>query len=91
MYYADMAVHGKNRHFQMLVEAKNKRGASKILAAKMRRNMYSHGLLPEAHFFLLALPDKFYLWKDKGLSIDLREADYEMDTDRFLKPYSPIK
>jgi hypothetical protein len=38
-----MAVHGKNRHLQLLVEAKNKRGASKIWAAKMRCNMYYHG------------------------------------------------
>ncbi|MEO3705604.1 hypothetical protein [Trichormus azollae] len=35
-----MAVHGKNRHLQLLVEAKNKCGASKIWAATMRRNMY---------------------------------------------------
>jgi hypothetical protein len=38
-----MAVHGKNRHLQLLVEGKNKRGASKIWAAKMRCNMHYHG------------------------------------------------
>ena len=89
MYYADMAVHGKDRHLQLLVEVKNKRGASKIWAAKMRRNMYAHGLLPEAPFFLLALPDKFYLWKDIALSIDLIEPDYEINPEPFLKPYYP--
>lgn len=89
MYYADMAVQGKDRHLQLLVEVKNKRGASKIWAAKMRRNMYAHGLLPEAPFFLLALPDKFYLWKNIGLSTDLIEPDYEINPESFLKPYYP--
>jgi len=51
MYYADMAVQGKDQHLQLLVEAKNKRGTSKIWAAKMRRNMYAHDLLPETPFF----------------------------------------
>ncbi|MEA5552166.1 hypothetical protein VB713_14570 [Anabaena cylindrica UHCC 0172] len=89
MYYADMAVHGKDRHLQLLVEVKNKRGASKIWAAKMRRNMYAHGLLPEAPFFLLALPEKFYLWKNIGLSTDLIEPDYEINPEPFLKSYYP--
>jgi hypothetical protein len=89
MYYADMAVHGKDQHLQLLVEVKNKRSASKIWAAKMRRNMYAHGLLPEAPFFLLALPDKFYLWKNIGLSTDLIEPDYEINPEPFIKPYYP--
>ncbi|WP_413174769.1 hypothetical protein [Anabaena azotica] len=89
MYYADIAVHGKDRNLQLLVEAKNKRGASKIWAAKMRRNMYAHGLLPEAPFFLLALPDKFYLWKNKGSFTDLIDADYEINPEPFLQPYYP--
>jgi len=89
MYYADMAVQGKDQHLQLLVEAKNKRGTSKIWAAKMRRNMYAHDLLPETPFFLLALPDKFYLWKDVGLSTDLIEPDYEINPEPFLKAYYP--
>ncbi len=43
MYYGDMAVHGKNRHLQLLFQAENKRGAYKIWAAKIRRNIYYHG------------------------------------------------
>lgn len=89
MYYTDMAVYGKDRDLQLLVEIKNKRGASKMWAAKMRRNMYAHGLLPAARFFLLALPDKFYLWKDIGLSTDLIEPNYEINPEPFLKPYYP--
>ena len=54
MYYADMAVHGKNRHLQLLVEVKNKRSASKIWAAKMRRNMYAHGVTSISTFFSIS-------------------------------------
>jgi hypothetical protein len=38
-------------------------------------------------FFLLAVPDKFYLWKEIGLSTEEIEPDYEINPEPFLKPY----
>ena len=87
MNYADIAVYGKDKRLQLLVEVKLKNGRSGNWAAKMRRNMYAHGLLPETRFFLLALPDKFYLWKDVGLLIEAIEPSYEISPQSFLEPY----
>ncbi|HEY9597406.1 MAG TPA: hypothetical protein V6D33_07020 [Cyanophyceae cyanobacterium] len=86
-YHADIAVYGKDERLQLLVETKSKRSTSQDWAAKMRRNMYAHGLLPEAQFFLLALPDKFYLWKNIGLSTEIVNSSYEISSESFLQPY----
>lgn len=87
MNYADIAVYGKDRLLQLLVEVKSKHGTSSSWAAQMRRNMYAHGLLPETRFFLLALSDKFYLWKDIGTSTEAIEPSYEINPQSFLEPY----
>lgn len=87
MNYADIAVYGKDKSLQLLVEVKSRHGTSRNWAAKMRRNMYAHGLLPETRFFLLALSDKFYLWKDAGTLIEAVEPNYEINSLSFLEPY----
>ncbi len=87
MNYADIAVYGKDKRLQLLVEVKSKHGTSSSWAALMRRNMYAHGLLPETRFFLLALSDKFYLWKDSGILIEAIEPSYEINPLSFLEPY----
>lgn len=87
MNYADIAVYGKDKRLQLLVEVKSRHGTSSDWAAQMRRNMYAHGLLPETRFFLLALSDKFYLWKDVGISIEAIEPTYEINFLFFLEPY----
>ncbi|BAY85671.1 hypothetical protein NIES267_51720 [Calothrix parasitica NIES-267] len=51
MNYADIAVYGKDKKLQLLVEVKSRHGRSINWAAQMRRNMYAHGLLPETRFF----------------------------------------
>lgn len=87
MNYADIAVYGKDKSLQLLVEVKSRHGRSSNWAAQMRRNMYAHGLLPETRFFLLALSDKFYLWKDVGILIEAVEPNYEINPLSFLEPY----
>lgn len=86
-YHADLAVYGQDGRLQLLVETKSKRSTSQDWAAKMRRNMYAHGLLPEVQFFFLALPDKFYLWKNIGLSTEIVHSSYEISSEFFLQPY----
>ncbi len=70
----------------LLVEVKNKTGTSKDWAAKLRRNLVAHGLLPKARFFLVATPDHFYLWKDTGNGADELEPDYDIDPRAITKP-----
>lgn len=83
--YADIAVHGRDGRLQLLVEVKNKWGTPTTWAAKMRRNIYAHGRLPEVPFFMLALPDVFYLWKER--SENMVEPNYQIDPRPFLKSY----
>ena len=86
-FRADLAIYNKNGQLALVVEAKNKLNTSSSWAAKMRRNMLAHGLMPNTRFFLLALPDHFYLWKDAGVVPEIVPPDYEIDPKSFLHSY----
>ena len=47
----------------LIAEAKAKVGASPTWAAQLRRNLMTHWGPAKSKYFLLAMPDKFYLWK----------------------------
>lgn len=83
---ADFVVQSRDHKTQLIVEAKNKAPASADWAARMRRNLFAHLALPPARFFLLALPERFYLWKDASPEL-ATPPDYEVDTQQVLKPY----
>lgn len=86
-HYADIAIYGQDGLLKLLAEVKSKRGASREWAAKLRRNMYAHGQLPPVPYFLLALPDRFFLWQDVA---DLHmpvEPSYTVDPSPLLKSY----
>lgn len=83
----DIAVYDAFNRLVLAVEDKSKLGTSSTWAAKMRRNLLAHDLLPSSPFFLLALPDRFYLWKDVGMTLDLVPPNYEIEPAEFLEPY----
>ena len=83
---ADVTAYDSEGKLALIVEVKNKLGTNSEWAKKMRRNILAHGLLPNARFFLLALPDRFYLWKDKT-SAEIETPTYEIDSTPFLKLY----
>ncbi len=83
---SDIAILSELGEPVLLVEVKNKTGTSKDWAAKLRRNLVAHGLLPKARFFLVATPDHFYLWKDTGNGADELEPDYDIDPRAITKP-----
>ena len=85
--YADILAFGRDGQLALIAEVKNKRGTSSDWAAKMRRNMFAHGLMPNAPFFLLALPDVFYLWNNKSSALELVEPTQTVDPRLFLQPY----
>ncbi len=87
MLKADLAAYDKDGQLAVIVEVRNILGKSKEWAAKLRRNIYAHGLLPATPYFLLALPDRFYLWKNAGNKPEMIEPDYETEAGEFLKPY----
>ena len=58
---ADFVVHSPDDLVQLVVEVKSVKGATDEWAAKMRRNLLAYAVIPNSRFFLLALPEYFYL------------------------------
>lgn len=50
----------------LAAEARSRFDVSDSWAAGTFRNLYAHGSVPDVPYFLLALPDTFYLWRDPG-------------------------
>ncbi len=84
---ADIALYDQNDRLVLAVEVKNKLNASVEWAARLRRNIFAHGLLSDMAFFLLATPDRFFLWKDAGADLTLSEPTYIIDSRPILSPY----
>ena len=60
----DILVLSADDRVRLAVEVSAHPGASSEWAARFRRNLVDHSILPEAEYFLLALPDTFYLWRN---------------------------
>ncbi len=84
---ADFVVYDRHSQIVLIAELKRKTGVYAEWAAKWRRNILSHGDMPAAKFFLIALLDRFYLWKDAGNTPDSGAPTFEIDTQPILKPY----
>lgn len=87
MIISDLIAYDKNNQPTLLVEIKKRFGASKEWATQLHRNIYAHGEMPSAKYFLLATPDKFYLWKQNGKNLNLVEPTYVIDSRPILQPY----
>ncbi|MFQ5632367.1 MAG: hypothetical protein ACE5I1_26655 [bacterium] len=84
---ADIATYDAYGQLTLLVEIKSKIGTTSEWASRLRRNILSHGYFPNVKFFLVALPDRFYLWKDAGNTPEIVNPNYEIDPKPFLRPY----
>lgn len=84
---ADLVAYDAEGQIALVAEIKNRPGASRAWAAQMRRNLLAHGSIPNSRYFLLALPDRFYLWRDAGNTPGEMEPSYELDATLFLQPY----
>lgn len=82
----DMVAYDAAGRLALAVEVRNKRGSDNQWAAATRQLLLENGYANAAPYFLLALPDRLYLWVDKHQS-DLVEPDYSIDPLPFLKPY----
>jgi len=87
MVRADIVVYDQTKNIQLIVEVKNKLGASGEWAAQMRRNLLTHAVVPNAPYFLLALPDISYLWVDSHTQSGEVLPNYEFKTKDILFPY----
>jgi hypothetical protein len=85
---ADFVVYDAVDEPKLIVEAKNKPAASRDWASQLRHNLFAYvTLLPRVPFFLLALPDHFYLWKN-AFSADMLLPNYEIDANQTLQNYA---
>ena len=85
----DLLVNNCDGQPTLIVEVKSKTNTSSEWAAKLRHNILAHGILPSVPYFLIAFPDKFYLWIN-NTEIDLmekKEPDYTIDASSILLPY----
>ena len=87
MRRADVAVYNPDGKLQLVVEIKNRSGASAEWVAQMRRNLLIHAVIPPSPYFLLALPDFFYLWIDAMSVHELASPDYQIKAAEVLAPY----
>jgi hypothetical protein len=71
----------------LLAEAKSRRGTSASWAAKLRRNMLAHSILPRSQFFLIATPERMYGWRQENLVSTDVPPQFIVDAQKALKPY----
>lgn len=83
---ADILVRSPNNDIQLIVEIKGRAHSSPDWAAKFRRNLIAHDAIPVSKFFLLALPDFLYLWRN-GNSTEVVPPDYTVKTLSVLQKY----
>ena len=85
--YWDLLINDRNGKPTLIVEVKSKIHTSPDWAAGLRYNLLSHGYIPHVPYFLLAFPDKFYLWTNSQNDLEPRKPDYIIEAHLILQPY----
>jgi len=49
--------------------------------------MLAHGVLPWAKYFLIATPERIYLWKQERSDLSGGPPEFTIDATRVLQPY----
>lgn len=85
---ANILVYDTKRNLVLTVVTMKISGKSPDWAALMRRNFYTdeNATLPNAPFFLFALADHFYLWKNVDDKGEVKPT-YDMDPRFALEPF----
>jgi len=84
---ADIAVYDADYVLQLVVEIKKQPDADTQWATQMRCNLLRYEVTPNAPYFLLALSDNFYLWKNSNSVGDKALPDYIINANGVLSPY----
>jgi hypothetical protein len=84
----DLSVDNRSGQLTLAVEVKRKMGTSPEWVAKFRRNILAHGTFPQAPYFLMVFPDRFYLWTQaEAQPLEATEPNYTIDARPILEPY----
>lgn len=68
------------------MEAKNVVAPTPEWLAHYLRNLFTHGVIPQSNYALLALRDHLYLWRRPDPDVQ-RPPDFEGETAAILAPY----
>lgn len=83
----DFIAYDRDGRVLLLAEAKSRHGTSESWAAGLRRNMLSHGLLPDSKYFLIATPENLYLWRHEKSDATTAPPEVTVDAKKVLEPY----
>ncbi len=83
----DLAVYDRFQRLVLAVEAKKKFGVSERWARKTREDLVTQGFYPTNSYFLLATPEKFFLWLPENNALEETKPDFVVNGEKQLKPY----
>jgi hypothetical protein len=85
-FFPDISILDQEGQPVVVAEAKSKLGTTPDWAASMRRNLAAHG--PSfGKYFLLATPDRFYFWVNRGNDPERVLPDFAFEAGSALDPY----
>lgn len=83
----DIAVYGPDYKLQLVVDVVSRPHASQEWARETRETLLAYKAIPEAPFFLLALPEAFYLWTPATAQDPHAFPEHRIDARQALAPY----
>jgi hypothetical protein len=83
----DFAGYSADGHLQLAAFVKGNLGSTPAWVARFRQNLIVHLGIPSTRFFLVTMPDYFYLWRDAPVTNDARLPDWAVDAAPVLSPY----
>ncbi len=86
----DFAAYDKDGQLALVVEIKSRLHTSADWAARIRRNLFSHGIVPRSEYFMLAMPDNLYLWHDRRPGSEAADPDYIINPKPLFKRYLDV-
>lgn len=81
----DLLVKNRDGDPILIVEVKRQMNVSQEWVTQLRRNLFSAAVFPKSPYFLIAFPDKFYLWANTSTSKDA--PDYIIDAKPLIQKY----
>ncbi len=83
----DVAVFDSHKRLLSVVEVKNRLRVSENWAAQLRYDMVSNAIVPDSRYFVLALPDIFFLWKNAESEKSMTNPSGKADASKILPSY----
>jgi hypothetical protein len=83
----DLLVDNRDGQLALVIEVKSKTNVPLEWVIRFRQNILEHGTVARSPYFLMAFPDKFYLWTEAEAHLDQAKPAYVVDASPILEPY----